>query len=433
MDPPEKVLEKVSIYIENGEIKDIGRREEVVSRQGSPDEEIECADMIAIPGMINTHTHLAMIALRGLAADRSDVLYEIFWPSEKALTAELTGKLALMGALEAVKSGSTLVAEHYFFAEEIAQAIEKVGLRGLVGHTVMSWDGPWVGEEELRKAIDFTRKWSKREGLVKPVLAPHSPETVSREWLRLFREMSSETGLLIHMHLAQSKREVEKVKKRTGLTPVRLLHSLGLLNEKVLAAHCLYVDEEEKRLLASTGTMVVLCPSVYMLAGEEFYAYDLLSLGGNVLIGTDSPCYNDGIDIFREVRNLVYGQRLLKRSSSILTAREVLELATYRSAELLGLKKLGRIAPGYKADIVLLKPRPPRLRPLNDPYSCVVYSTSAGDVDTVIIDGRVVVRGGISTMVNEEEVVREGERATKTLLKRAVELSPQLKRFLSLM
>ena len=230
---------------------------------------------------------------------------------------------------------------------------------------------------------------------------------MSVEWLKLFRDLSREKRLPVHMHFAQSKREVDKVEKRTGLTPVRLLSSLGLLSPHLLAAHCLYVDDEEKRLLASSGTMVVQCPSTYMLAGEPFHALDILKAGGRVLVGTDAPCYSDGIDMFREIRNLVFAVRLLRRSSSPLTAVQALELATRGVAEALGLDGLGKIGVGREADIVLLKPRLPRLRPVADPHSSVVYSATVGDVDTVVIAGRVVVKGGKSMLVGEEDVVRE--------------------------
>jgi len=211
---------------------------------------------------------------------------------------------------------------------------------------------------------------------------------------------------------------------------VRLLQSLRMLGPRLLAAHCLYVDEEEKLMLAASHTSVVQCPSTYMLSGEPFHAAEILEAGGRVLLGTDAPCYSDGVDMLRETRNFVYALRLLTRRSTLLTAPQVLGLATVKATEALGLKRLGKIAMGAEADIVLLKPKLPRLRPVMEPHAAILYSATASDIDTVIIAGRVVVKGGRSTLVREEEVVEEGEKASRRLLKAALDLNPQLERVL---
>ncbi len=413
------VLRKSSIYVIDEVIVGLGPRNELINEFGVPNDEICGSGKIAIPGLIDAHTHLVLTALKGLASDAKDVIYSLYWPVEKSLNKELVFKLARLGALEAVMGGVTLVNEHYFFAEEIAKAIEYVGIRGLVGHTIMSWGGPWVGEPELREAASFIRRWLGRSKLITPTLAPHSPETVSTSWLEYLRDLSREYGLLIHMHLAQTEREVKLVKKRTGYTPVRLVHKLGLLNSKSVVTHCVFIDEEELRMLANSGAVIAQTPSTYLLDGTPYHALKLVRYGGKVVLGTDAPCYSDGIDIFREMRNLIYSQRLLNRDPTAFNAEEVLKLVTCRATEYLGLKKLGRISKGYKADIVLVSLNHPRQLPINNPYSTIVYSTTSSDVTDVIINGKVIIRNKKFTQGDASIIIKEGIEASKELLRKA--------------
>lgn len=426
MDNNRRILRKSSIYIEDTYILAIGEYNELRRKFGVADREIDGRGLIAIPGLINAHTHIAMCAMRGLASDYVDVIYRIFWPIEKAFTPEIVEKVATLGALEALKSGVTLLADHYFFMDRIAEALSNIGIRGLLGHTIMTWGGPWVGEDEFRKALDFVEKWRDRSSLIKPVLAPHSPETVSIEWFKDLKEISGREGLPIHMHLAQSERELKVVKERTGTTPVRLIHDIGILGPQTLAAHCIYIDDWEKSVLANTGTLVVQCPTTYMLSGTFFHAIDLLRLGGKVLLGTDAPCYNDNIDVFEEARSFIYAQRLQKHDPAAIKAEEVFSLVTSRAAENLGLRELGSIAIGKKADIVLLDRGKPHLNPIFNVISNIVYSSTMGDVHTVIVDGEVVLENFKSTRVNEGDVVRKGREASKKLLRRALDISPEL-------
>jgi 5-methylthioadenosine/S-adenosylhomocysteine deaminase len=337
-------------------------------------------------------------------------------------------RFALLGGLEALKSGVVLVADHYFFMDQVARALCELGLRGLLGHTYMDRDGPFTGERELKASLGFVERWSG-SGLVIPALAPHAPDTVARENLRFLGEVARERGLFLHMHLAQTLREFKVVREETGYTPVRYVERLGLLGRRTIVAHANFVDENEKALLAHSGSLIAQCPSTYMLSGTPFHAYDYWQLGGNVAIGTDAPCYNDNTDFFEEMRLMVYGQRMKFERSGVWRAYDLLEMATRQSARYLGLNA-GYVGKDALADLVVIDLSSVRLRPFLNPFANIVYAASSGDVDTVIVDGRVVVRGRRHSFLDEERVVNQAEAASKMLLRRALDEDPELERII---
>ncbi|AKG38175.1 MAG: amidohydrolase family protein [Infirmifilum sp.] len=428
MDGVNGLLRRQSILIKDGVIEAIGDYATIVSAYGQPDDVIDGREKIVMPGLINAHTHIAMTGFRGLAADAGEVIYKVFWPLEKSLTPDVAYRLALLGALEAVKSGVTVIADHYFFMDEIAKAVEEVGIRGFLGHTYMDIDGPFVGSEELRKALDFVDKWKNHE-LITPVLAPHATDTVHRENLVFLAEKAKNDKLFLHLHLAQTQREFKVVHERTGFTPVKYALHLGLLGGRTIVAHANYVLNEEKALLAHSGSIIAQCPTTYLLSGTRFHAYDYWQLGGNIAIGTDAPCYNDNTDFFEEMRLLIFGQRLLAERVGLWNAYDVLEMSTRSTARLLGLRT-GIIKRGFEADLVLLDIKKPHLRPAFNPYALVVYSATTGDVDTVIVKGRIVVRGGRHVGLDEERVIHGGEAAAMSLLRKALNENPELENLL---
>ena len=428
MDSAGTVLRRQSILIQDNRIVAVGDYGSLVSGFGSPDEVVDGRGKLVLPGFYDMHTHVAMAGFRGLASDVGDVIYRVFWPLERSLDGDTVYRFALLGGLEAVKSGVVLVADHYFFMEHVARALSEVGVRGLLGHTYMDRDGPFTGERELRAGLEFVDRWSGH-GLVVPVLAPHAPDTVTRENLRYLGELARERNLFLHMHLAQTLREFRVVREETGYTPVRYVERLGLLGRRTIVAHANYVDENEKALLAHSGSLVVQCPSTYMLSGTPFHAYDYWQLGGNVAVGTDAPCYNDNSDFFEEMRLLVYGQRMKFERSSVWRAYDLLEMVTRQSARFVGLDG-GYIGRGALADLVLVDLSSVRLRPFLNPYANLVYAASSGDVDTVIVNGRVVVRGKRHLFLDEERVVNQAEAASRILLRRALDEDPELERII---
>jgi len=409
MDPQARIVKDGAIFIEDGIIRAVGERE-VIRRSHATDNVIRAEGMIAMPGLISAHTHIAMSVMRGLASDRKNVIYDVYWPVERALDGEIVGAWALLGGSEALLSGITTVADHYFFMEEIARSLKALGMRGALGHTVMDLEGPWKGGEELRKALAFLEKW-RGDPLIRPLVAPHATDTVSQELLKELKAVAEKEGVKLHMHVAQTKREVERVRERGFKSPVKLLDCLGLLDKRLVAVHCIYVDDEDLDLIASKRPDVVLCPSTYMLSGEEVRGYEMVRLGVNVALGLDSPCLNDNLDPFEEMRLFIMCQRQ-KYKGPVLKAIDALRAMTINAAKALGLEsELGSLEAGKRADVILVDYKSLRFAPYLNPIAAVVYSACAGDVRMVMVNGEIVVWERKLVKVNEEEVIKRALKA----------------------
>lgn len=267
MNSQREILRDGAIAIGGNQVVDVGLTPALCTAYVSS-RTIDATHMVALPGLINTHTHLAMSLQRGVKLHVRDGLYEVVWPIEKALTAENCYMGALLGAAEAAKAGITCVVDHYFFMNDIASAIREVGMRSVLGHTVMSHKGPHTGPEELEKGLAFVEEWKEKDGLIIPCLAPHAPDTVFPEWLLQLKEAAAGYDTIFHLHLAQSLAEVAYVKEQYGKGSVEYLHDLGILDNKVLAAHCAYISETEMDLLARTGVNVAYPPGIHALSGH---------------------------------------------------------------------------------------------------------------------------------------------------------------------
>jgi len=416
MDERGRVIREGAIYIEDGVIRAVGKRREVRKRY-STDNVIEAGKLIVLPGLISAHTHVAMSIMRGLASDREDVISRVYWPLEEALDEEIVKAGALLGGAEALLSGLTTVADHYFFMEKVAEAFKELGLRGVLGHTIMDLKGPWKGEAEYRKALKFIEKW-KGDSLIKPLLAPHATDTVSLGLLKEIGEVAREKGVRVHMHLSQTLKEVKEARAKGFRSPVALLKEAGLLNKDLIAAHCVYVDDEDLRLIAINGVNVVHCPSTYMLNGEEVRSYELITMGVNVALGLDAPCFNDNLDPFEEMRLFIMSQRQ-KYRKLVLKSMDAIKVATIGGAKALGIySEVGSIEEGKKADIVLLKYEKLKFAPYINPIAALVYSACANDVYSVMVNGEIVVWNGKLVKIKEEEIINKVMKSFDKLLSR---------------
>ncbi len=430
MDKGKKKIEKGYILVEGNEITDVDRMARF-KNPGSVDSVIEGKGKLAIPGLIDSHTHIAMCFLRGITSDLSNVLYNVYWPIEKAWTPEGIHAAALLGGSEALKFGVTTVVDHYFFMEKIAEALTKIGLRGVLGHTIMSVDGPWIGEKEFRRGVSFVEKWKGKSNLVIPCFAPHAPDTVYPEWLREIRDLAEEKDTLIHMHVHQTKREEDKVKGPWGggaRSPIDLLNKLGVLNSRLLAVHCTFIDKEDIELLVKGNATVVHCPSTYALNGLKYNSSELVRRGVPVIIGTDAPCTNDNIDLIEELRTLIMTQRTIYSSETVFPASQALEMVTSLAAERLGLSNsIGSIEKGKKADITIIDIKKSHLTPHFNEEASIVYSANGNDVDTVFVDGEIVVEEGKLTKMNETKIIEKADKEARNLISKALEMQPGLK------
>lgn len=344
---------------------------------------------IVIPGLINAHTHVAMARFRGLGEDlpTEEWLEKIIWPMEKEWTRKEIRKWVKVGIREAMANGSTTINDHYFFADEIAKVAQRLGIRAFIGQTVMDEvDFPLASPEE---GFWFFKRWLGKSELVTPVLAPHATNTVSLDLLKEIAELSEETGAKIHIHLAQSRSEVEEVKRRYNLSPVGLLEMAGLLNERLIGVHGVYLKEEDFTRLTKADSTLVHCPaSNVKLEGRTVNLRELLSLGLNVALGNDSQNPTGILDPFLEMRTAGIVANLTAGKAHAVPAREIFGMATLFGARALDLKA-GLIKPGYLADLVLINADKPWFRPMGNLYSLLVYSTRGSDVEMAVVDGRI--------------------------------------------
>lgn len=430
MNPSREVLYDACIVIKDERIEEIGLTDELVTQY--PDSKIiDAAGKVALPGFINNHTHIAMSLQKGITLVVPDGIYRVMWPVEKNLTPEDVYIGALAGGAEALKGGSTTVMDHYFFAEETTRATLDLGLRGFIGHTIMSHMGPITGEAELEKGIDFARSWKDKNPLVVPWLAPHAPDTVSKEMLQKLRQVASDDGIGLHLHVAQSRREQSYIEEKFGLSCLEYLESIGFLGPDVFAAHCIYIEDSDIDLLAKTGTHPIYCPMTHSLVGKPARAWEMLQRGAGVLIGTDCVTSNNLIDITGELRIAGAAQKQMMGDSKVMPSLKILEMATVDAAKALGFgDQLGQLTAGYLADIILLDFDSLSTTPNYSLLDNIVYTRNGRDVNTVIVNGEIVVEDHKLLTVDEDELVRQIDDRGHKLISKAVHGDEELSELL---
>ncbi len=420
MNPRREILANASIAIQGEKIAAVGPAEALRSQYPQA-KRIEAKGKVVLPGFINAHTHIAMSLQKGITLAVPEGLYRVMWPVEKELTPEDVYIGAKVGAAEALKGGATTVVDHYFYAEQTARATTELGLRGVIGHTIMSRLGPMTGEKELEAGISFVKDWKGRNPLVHPWLAPHASDTVAKEWLEKLRQVASDEGVGIHLHLAQSPREKAYIQEQYGVGCVEYLVNLGFLGPDVLAAHCIFIEEHELDLLAKSGVHPIYCAMTHSLGGHPARAWEMMQRGAGVLIGTDCVTSNNVMDITGELRMAGAAQKQLMRNSEVMPSARLLEMATVDAAAAIGMgNELGALIPGYLADLILIDFDGLNTAPAYSLTDNLVYCCNGRDVNTVIVDGKVVVQDHKLLTADEGELVEMIEQRGRNLIQKAV-------------
>ncbi|NLJ76685.1 MAG: amidohydrolase [Peptococcaceae bacterium] len=410
--------------IEDGEIAISGDRIVSVGKRGSApadfkaEKTINAAGMVAMPGFVNAHTHASMSLMRGYADDLPLMkwLNDRIWPLEKKLQQEDFYWGAKLSCLEMIKSGTIAFADMYFQMNEVARAVEESGMRACLSRGLIGDDSNI--DVAIDESVKFIEKWhGKADGRITTMFGPHSAYTCPPDILRLVIEMAADYGVAVHIHVAEAADEVEKIKKEYNTTPVRHLDSLNLFHNPVLAAHCIYLDQEEIELLASNMVGVVHCPQCNMkLASGIAPVADLIKAGVDVALGTDGAASNNNLDMIEEMRTASFLQKVATRDAMALPAFETLKMATYNGAIAIGLGDLGLLEPGRLADLILVDLQRPHLYPRHDLVAHLVYSANAADVDTVIINGQIVMEGRKVLTMDEEEVMAQAQKCADRLV-----------------
>jgi 5-methylthioadenosine/S-adenosylhomocysteine deaminase len=424
MDRDLTVIEDPFIAIQGERIVYVGQYSNTIEQKYLSKKEISIPNSIILPGLINTHTHVPMVFFRGIADDlplMEWLNHHIFPLEMKFVNKEMVYWGALLACAEMICSGTTTFCDGYFYPGRIARAAMETGLRVFLG--LGFFDREEDVESSARANAEtakyFIEKWQHISPLVTPALFPHAPYTCRPETMKAIKEVAEDYRTLFITHLAETKEEVEIIRERYGLTPVRLLSSCGILNERTLLVHCNWLDQEEIEILAQSGTRVSHnAESGMKLASGLSPIPELIKKGICVGLGTDGCASNNDHDLIREMGSVAYAHKLVNRDPTIIDARQVLLLATREGARALGKEEeIGSIEVNKKADIIIIDTCHPRLQPLYNPYSQIVYAANGDNVCTTICNGRILLENRRLTTLDLQNILKEVERIACSIRK----------------
>ncbi|MBO8129429.1 MAG: amidohydrolase [Peptococcaceae bacterium] len=380
---------------------------------------IDGEGMVATPGLVNCHTHAAMTLFRGYADDLPlmEWLSNKIWPIEARLTGQDVYWGTKLACLEMIKSGTTTFADMYFFMDDVARAVEECGLRaclarGLIGLTD-------ANEQALNESRDFIGKWDGQgDGRITCMLGPHAPYTCPPDYLKKVIQAAERLGVRVHIHLAETLSEVEQIKNQYGCSPIELVDRAGLFSVGVLAAHCVHLSEQDIDILINKGAGIAHNPQSNMKLGSGVAPLArLLKNGAKVGIGTDGAASNNDLDMVDETRTAALLQKAVNHDPTVVPADQAWAMATTMGAAALGMDDLiGTLEAGKKADIVLWNWKGPHLSPSHNVMAHLVYSVHGYDADTVIINGRIVMRHRQVLTMDEEAVLAEATKCAQRLV-----------------
>jgi len=411
MDPQKKIIPNGAIAIKHDTIVAIGTSKDIAGQYAGK-KVINAHDRVVLPGLINAHTHAAMTLFRGLADDLSLMswLQKYIIPAEKKnVTEEFVYWGTILGCYEMIKGGTTTFVDMYFFEDSVAQAAYEMSMRAIVGETITDFSTP--DSKTYKQALDYTRnfvkKW-KHNKLITPAIAPHAPYSCSKETLLAVQKFSQMHNIPLLTHLAETKDEVQQIITKHNKRPVAYLDSLGLLNEKLIAAHCIYLNDAEITLLKQKNVGVVHAPTSNMKLGSGIARiYEFLKLGVFVGLGTDGAASNNSLDMFAEIKTAALLQKVGREDPTALRAYQALELATISGARAVHMEnKIGSLEVGKKADIIVVAIDNIHQIPVYNVISQLVYATKATDVQTVIINGKIIMEDKVLGTQEQEEELR---------------------------
>jgi 5-methylthioadenosine/S-adenosylhomocysteine deaminase len=422
MDQTRRVIDDGGIAVSQGRVVAIGPRAEIESRYTSRQKVIATGKVIT-PGLINGHTHVPMVLFRGLAddLDLQEWLTKYIFPAEaKNVTEEFVRVGARLGLAEMIRGGTTTYCDMYYFEDAIADETAKAGVRGVLGETIIDFPvaDNKTNAEGMAYVEKFVARW-KGHDLIVPAIAPHAPYTVSEEHLKAARAFSDRTGAPIVIHISETKREVDDSVKAKGASPVAYLERIGFLNDRVIAAHMVWPQGTDITILKKRGVGVVHNPQSNMkLASGVAPVPRMLTEKLFIGLGTDGAASNNDLNMWEEMDTVAKLHKVFTGDPKVISAQEAFELATIRGAEALHLgKEIGSLETGKRADLLVIDRDTLNQIPLYNVYSDLVYATKAADVETVIINGRVVMRNRRLLTLNEATIKSDARTFRDKIIK----------------
>ncbi|MGA1847327.1 amidohydrolase family protein [Deferribacter abyssi] len=362
------------------------------------------------PGFINTHTHLPMVFFRGLADDLPlmEWLKKYIWPAEnKWLSDEFVYDATLLAACELIKNGTVCANDMYFYSDSIAQAMIKVGMKGVVGAGVLDFPTKFAknSEDYLDKAKLLIEKYNNNE-LIRIAICPHAPYTVSPENYKKCVAFAEKYDLIIHTHLAETEWEVEEIYKKYSKTPLQLMNEIGMLDTKSIFAHMVHLSDEEIELSGEKHINISHClESNLKLASGFAKIKKLHDAGANISIGTDGAASNNDLDILAEVSVVSKFHKAYSNDATAINAKTALYMITINSAKGLYIENTGQIKEGNFADLIIVDLNKCHLQPLYNPVSQLIYAAKSSDITDVFINGNHVMENRKIITVDEEEIL----------------------------
>ena len=422
MDQTRRVIEDGGVAISNGRIMAIGSRAEI-ERGYTSRQRVSAAGKVITPGLINGHTHVPMVLFRGLAddLDLQEWLTKYIFPAEaKNVTEEFVRVGTRLGLAEMIRGGTTTFCDMYYFEDAIAEETAKAGVRGVLGETIIDFPvaDNKTNAEGMAYVEKFVARWKGHE-LVIPAIAPHAPYTVSEQHLKAARAFADRTGAPIVIHISETKREVDDSVKEKGASPVAYLDRIGFLNDRVIAAHVVWPQGTDIAILKRRGVGVVHNPQSNMkLAAGVAPVPKMMKENLLLGLGTDGAASNNDLNMWEEMDTVAKLHKVFSGDPKVISAQQAFELATIRGAQALHLEKeIGSLEKGKRADLLVINRDTLNQIPLYNVYSDLVYATKASDVETVIINGRMVMQNRRLLTLNETAVKNDARAFRDKIIK----------------
>ena len=417
LNPTNDFKGKQSLLIKNDKIAEI--TEEI--DDSKVDKIIDATGKILLPGFVNTHTHLSMTLFRGLADDLSldSWLNDHIWPMEANLNGDYCYIGALLGAVELIKSGTTTFSDMYFYMEDVARAVDEAGIRAVLSYGMIDFGDAEKRENEIKENLTlFENCNGMADGRIKVFFGPHSPYTASEELLVKVRELADEYNMGIHIHVSETQKEINDVSEEKGLRPFEYLDKIGFLGPDVVAAHSVWLSDNEIEIIRKNGVKVSHNPCSNMkLASGISPVSKLIENDICVSIGTDGASSNNNLDLIEELKTASLLQKVDTLDPKVLTSDEAIAMGTIKGAEALGLdSEIGSIEVGKKADLILIDTNSANMVPQSSTLSSnVIYSANGSNVDTTICNGKILMENKKLVGLDEQEIYDKAKQAIKEL------------------
>jgi 5-methylthioadenosine/S-adenosylhomocysteine deaminase len=421
MDAQRHIYDDGAVAIIGDTIVAAGGRDRIEQEYESP-ERIESRNTLILPGLINGHTHVPMTLFRGLHDDvtLSDWLYKYIFPAEaKNVNEEFVRWGTRLAAAEQIRSGVTTFADMYYFEDVVAQETKAAGMRGVLGETLIDFPAP--DNKTHAAALEYTETFLKKwqgDPLIHAAVAPHSIYTCSEQTLKDAAALARKYRAPILIHVAEMKKEWEDSEKKNGASPVQYLERIGVLGPDVVAAHCIFVDDTDRKILTQHSVGCVHNPSSNMMIASGIAPVpEMRAAGLAVGLGTDGPAgSNNDLDLMEEIDLAAKLAKISKMNPLALNAQAVVEMATIEGARALHMdKEIGSIEKGKKADLILIGLDEPNAVPMYEVYAQIAYALKASDIQTVMIGGRLVMRDHKLLTVDEPAAIAKAREYKKTV------------------